>query len=117
MTTRVGTSATPRSAMRAATSGVSSYPCSTQSRPSSTASAMTAAGPACAVTLRPQAWAVEMAAAISSRVSCGVVICSCSPAMPPEIMILMRSAPARSCPRTPRVNSTGPSHSSVSSVS
>ena len=117
VTTRVGTSATPRSAISRATSGVSSYPCSTQSRPSSTASAMIGAGPACAVTLRPHAWAVEIAAAISSRVSCGVVICSCSPAMPPEIMSLMRSAPALIWLRTPRANASGPSHSSVSSVS
>ena len=78
---------------------------------------MIAAGPACAVTLRPHAWAVEIAAAISSRVSCGVVICSCSPAMPPEIMSLMRSAPALIWLRTPRANASGPSHSSVSSVS
>ncbi len=78
---------------------------------------MIGAGPACAVTLRPQACAVEMTAAISSRVSCGVAMPSCSPAMPPEIITLMRSAPALICVRTPRAKPAGPSHSMVSSCS
>ena len=38
---------------------------------------------------------------------------SFAPAMPPEIMTLIRSAPALICARVPRVNPSGPSHSSA----
>ncbi len=75
---------------------------------------MIGAGPAWAVTLRPQACAVSITAAISSSVSWGVSIASCSPAMPPEIITLIRSAPSRICDRAPRRKPSAPSHSTVS---
>ena len=113
VTDSVGTRETPRSDICWATASVSWYPCSTQSRPCSTAGPMMRAGPACAVTLRPQACAVKITADSSSGASGTVSMVSCSPAIPPEIMTLMRSAPALICARVPRTNPSGPSHSSV----
>ena len=75
---------------------------------------MTSAGPAWAVTLRPQSWAVVTTASSSSAISCGVSIASCSPAMPPEIITLIRSAPSEICRRAPRAELGGAVASSVS---
>ena len=75
---------------------------------------MMPAGPAWAVTLRPQSWAVVITASSSSGCSCGVSIPSCSPAIPPEIITLIRSAPSEISRRAPLRNSAGPSHSRVS---
>ena len=87
-------------------------PCSIVSTPCSIANRVPSRPSAWAATRRPMRWASSTIAAISSRVICAGRGSSRSTERAPVDISLTKSAPRRSCRRTARRISHGPSASS-----
>ncbi len=84
-------------------------PCSIDSMPASTAFLMPCVACACDMTVLPAAWASYTIAAISSGENPVAVGSSFGDITPPDVMVLMTSAPARSISRVARRTSSTPS--------
>ncbi len=111
---RVGTSTIPCLAIRSRSFGARCRlrPCSIVSTPASIARRAPSSPSAWAATRTPIRWASSTTAAISSAVTCARSGSSRVTDRAPVAMILMKSAPRRSCARTALRISHGPSASS-----
>ena len=105
----VATSAVPCVAMRAASASVRNTPCSMVSMPASRHHAMPSSAIAWAAARRRARCASSTPARNSSSVSCAARGSTPGVMTPPVATSLMTSAPARSCSRTARRRSSGPS--------
>ena len=108
---RVLTRIAPLSRIAAAASSSRNVPCSIVRTPAASAAMMPGLPWQCAATTRSASPATSTIARSSASVNCWWIGSSISDSTPPEAHTLMTFAPARSCSRTARAHSAGPSAS------